>query len=465
MPPPPQYAAAIASPQQGNPYQQQQPYGNQYPQMGSDPAAGTPNSMAAQHAGLANNNQAQAKTVLGMSAPNMPQNLGYPSPHYPQNPSGQIDAQQSGPYGYQHPSGQQPVQQGYAQYPQYQQGQGPYPSGSMPGYAPPNPYGGYPGGPATPLEQRQGEGKRSTLVRDILIGVAIAALVLGGFFIVKIFILDKNNDTPPVTASTIATIHIDMAAGVTADLLVDEKKIATVMDGQNIPVSAGQRHVVLAGPNGGKCEVNVKLEAGKTTPLKCQLEVKVPPPTTGSDTGSATGSAAPASGSGSGSAVPAGAGSGSAVPAKVDPKPAAAVTPPSTTDKTVAKPVTPPKVDATKVDATKVDATKVQASSDTKKSDIAKTDTKLDKSPTSSKKSPDVLADTSGKGYLAITSKPVAKILVDGTETGMSTPITGKSLALAPGKHKVTFVIGDDRYTFPVVITTGKVEQLDRDLQ
>ena len=57
------------------------------------------------------------------------------------------------------------------------------------------------------------------------------------------------------------------------------------------------------------------------------------------------------------------------------------------------------------------------------------------------------------------------RILVDGTDTGMSTPINGKSLALAPGKHKVTFVMGDDRYTFPIVITAGKVEQLDKDLQ
>jgi eukaryotic-like serine/threonine-protein kinase len=479
MPPPPQYAGAQASPNQG--YPQQPQYPNQYPQMGSDPASGTPNSMAAQN-GLANNNQPPAKTVLGMSAPLVPQGPqgmtgpqqmppGYPQ-QYPPNPSGPMPSQQQ-PYGAPYrPSNQQPAQQGFSQYPQYQQGPGPYPSGSMPGYAAPNQYGGYAGsGPmqATPIDglQPQVEGKRSTLVRDILIGVAIAALVLGGFFIVKIFILDKKDEAPAATTSTIATIHIGMAAGVTADLLVDEKKIATVMDGQDIPVSAGRRHVVLVGPGGGKCEVNVTLEAGKTTPLKCQLESKVPG--AGSDAGSDAGSAAPAAGSAAGSAAPAagsaaGSGAGSSAPKAGT---AAVVVPPvtPTTDKTVTHPTTP----VTPPTSTKTDT---KASSETKKTDIAKTDTKLDKTSTQTmpetktdKTKKTDAADSSGKGYLAITSKPTAHILVDGVDSGLSTPISGKALSMAPGKHKITFVMGDDRYTFPVTIVAGKTEQLDKDLQ
>ncbi|MEO8840096.1 MAG: hypothetical protein ABI591_07380, partial [Kofleriaceae bacterium] len=470
MPPPPQYTGAQASPAQG--YPQQPPYGNQYPQMGSDPASGTPNGMAAQ-SGLANHNQSPAKTVLGMSAPFASQGMtgpqqvppGYPQ-QYPPNPSGQMPVQQ--PYGAPYrPSNQQPAQQGFSQYPQYQQGPGPYPSGSMPGYAPPNQYGGYGGAmPATPIDgQPQGEGKRSTLVRDILIGVAIAALVLGGFFIVKIFILDKRDEGPPTsTTSTIATIHIGMAAGVTADLLVDEKKIATVMDGQDIPVSAGRRHVVLVGPGGGKCEVNVTLEAGKTTPLKCQLESKVP--AAGSDAGSAaagSGAGSATAGSGAGSAVPAAAGSaagsgaGSAAPKAAATAAALPVTPP-TIDKTVTHPtVTPP---------TKTDT---KASTEIKKTEIAKTETKLDKQTMPEAKSDKTKksepADASGKGYLAITSKPVAHILVDGVDSGLSTPISGKALSMSPGKHKITFVMGDDRYTFPITIVAGKTEQLDKDLQ
>src|SRR3569833_4390165 len=169
------------------------------------------------------------------------------------------------------------------------------------------------------------------------------------------------------TTSTIATIHISMAAGITADLLVDDKKIATVRDGNDVPVTAGKRHVVLVGPSGGMRETTTTLEAGKTTPLKRTL---TPLPATGSDTGSATaaGSAArPATGSATGSAtVPAAAGSAATAtpptttpPATTTPPPAgtgsAAIktttTPPVTTqpsnEKTVAKP-TPTEVTAKK---------------------------------------------------------------------------------------------------------------------
>jgi tetratricopeptide (TPR) repeat protein len=77
------------------------------------------------------------------------------------------------------------------------------------------------------------------------------------------------------------------------------------------------------------------------------------------------------------------------------------------------------------------------------------------------------LFDTSGdaKGYLEVFSKPEAKILVDGVDTGLTTPIQGKALALAPGKHKVTFVIGGDRYTYFVQTKSGQTDTMTKDLQ
>ena len=47
----------------------------------------------------------------------------------------------------------------------------------------------------------------------------------------------------------------------------------------------------------------------------------------------------------------------------------------------------------------------------------------------------------------------------------MKTPISGQSLGLTPGKHKITFVIGDDRFTYPVMVTAGKTETMSKDLQ
>jgi len=74
-------------------------------------------------------------------------------------------------------------------------------------------------------------------------------------------------------------------------------------------------------------------------------------------------------------------------------------------------------------------------------------------------------AHTANQGYLELSSKPSAKILIDGEDTGFTTPISGKKMALAPGKHKVTFVIGIDRFTYPVVIKAGETTSMSKDLQ
>jgi hypothetical protein len=78
----------------------------------------------------------------------------------------------------------------------------------------------------------------------------------------------------------------------------------------------------------------------------------------------------------------------------------------------------------------------------------------------------DVL-DTSSdpKGYLQVFSKPEAKILIDGVDTGLTTPIKGQALALTPGKHKVTFVIDSHRFTFPVETKSGQTDTMTKDLQ
>jgi len=68
-------------------------------------------------------------------------------------------------------------------------------------------------------------------------------------------------------------------------------------------------------------------------------------------------------------------------------------------------------------------------------------------------------------GFLQVQSKPAAKIFVDGKDTGLTTPITGIQLPLAPGKHKITFLVGADRYAYPVTIQSGELETMSKDLQ
>jgi tetratricopeptide (TPR) repeat protein len=69
------------------------------------------------------------------------------------------------------------------------------------------------------------------------------------------------------------------------------------------------------------------------------------------------------------------------------------------------------------------------------------------------------------KGYLEIASAPAAKIEIDGADTGLTTPIKGHALALSPGKHRVTFIIGDDRFTYFAVIKSGATEKMTKDLR
>jgi hypothetical protein len=69
------------------------------------------------------------------------------------------------------------------------------------------------------------------------------------------------------------------------------------------------------------------------------------------------------------------------------------------------------------------------------------------------------------RGYLELYSTPSADIWIDGVDTGMTTPITGKALPLAPGRHKVSFKVADDRWTYAVVIKTGETMTLTKQLQ
>lgn len=65
-------------------------------------------------------------------------------------------------------------------------------------------------------------------------------------------------------------------------------------------------------------------------------------------------------------------------------------------------------------------------------------------------------------GTLKVQASPPARILVDGADTGKTTPAT---LELLAGNHKVTFVVGEDKYTFGAVIEAGKTLRLTKDLR
>ena len=503
-------------PQYGQPdpqqYGQQPQYGQPDPQQyGQQPYAMTGNPSGPMM--MAPPGAEAGRTLIGMSAPpGLPNySQGYPPPQQmqpgygsgqqPQYSTGQQPSYPQQPYpGYPTPPGQQ-VNQGYPQLGQmqgYQQQQVP-PSGSY-------------GAPNGSIDQGQmmapdASRKRSSLGRDIAIGIGIAVVVLVAVIVIKLMVLDKSGGTTtPTPSGTIAGIHVTLPSGVTAELFVDDKKTATVSSGSEVPVTAGTRKVRIVGPNGASCEKTLALVAGsKATTFDCPMTGGGAAASGSAASGSATaasgsgsvgsaggsGSAAAASGSGSagsasgsgstaaasgsgstaaasgsgstaaasGSAAPASGsatamtGSGSAASGSAAPIAAAgsnAATPP-----VVTKPVTPPTPVA-------VTPTKVKPST----TDHMPAEEPPHK-PTTPTKPVEVAAkpETGGKGYLMVFSKPPAKVLVDGQDTGKMTPISGSSrLELTPGKHRITLIVGDDKTTLTETIVAGKTNSLSKDM-
>ena len=60
---------------------------------------------------------------------------------------------------------------------------------------------------------------------------------------------------------------------------------------------------------------------------------------------------------------------------------------------------------------------------------------------------------------------PWAKVLVDGKDTGKTTPVAPRQkIPLKPGRHKITFVVEGKEFSFPITISAGQVTRLIKKL-
>jgi len=76
-----------------------------------------------------------------------------------------------------------------------------------------------------------------------------------------------------------------------------------------------------------------------------------------------------------------------------------------------------------------------------------------------------VPAGSSESGYLVANTQPWAKVIIDGKDTGKTTPIAPRSkIALKPGKHVVTFVANGKKFNFDVVIKPAEDTRLIKQL-
>ncbi|MCU1277798.1 MAG: serine/threonine protein kinase, partial [bacterium] len=75
------------------------------------------------------------------------------------------------------------------------------------------------------------------------------------------------------------------------------------------------------------------------------------------------------------------------------------------------------------------------------------------------------LASSSESGFLVANTQPWAKVIIDGKDTGKTTPIAPRSkIALKPGKHVVTFVANGKKFNFDVVIKPAEDTRLIKQL-
>jgi len=352
----------------------------------------------------------------------------------------------------------------------------------MPGQYDPYGQSPYAMGQAPPLDAGlPPEGRRrSSIVRDVAIGVVIAAVVLGGFLAVKFLILDSSDEEP--AARPLADLQVSMPGIEHADLYIDNNRHASVSDNAKVQVPAGPHEVKLVGPGNQQCKKDITLVAGQVTAIECNMAIGAgggsgDPGAGSAGAGSAgTGSAAPSS-AGSGSTAGGSAGGAGVQVATDDKSGEKTVDHPDTSaaDKAAAEKAAAEKAAADKAAADKAAADKAKlaaadkAAADKAAADKAAADKAKLLAERNKNKGEDNPADRAGtapsKGWVQLTSKPSAKILVDGNDTNLSTPITGRALSLPAGRHRVTFQIGGDKYTFTVQVKAGETVTLDKNLQ
>jgi serine/threonine protein kinase len=83
----------------------------------------------------------------------------------------------------------------------------------------------------------------------------------------------------------------------------------------------------------------------------------------------------------------------------------------------------------------------------------------------SSKTSVPTTTSSQDSGYLVANTQPWAKVIIDGKDTGKTTPIAPRSkIALKPGKHVVTFVANGKKFNFDVMIKPAEDTRLIKQL-
>jgi hypothetical protein len=116
---------------------------------------------------------------------------------------------------------------------------------------------------------------RRKLPRAWVLGTAALAVAGGGGVFALVHSGHRGESVAvvkPSPAPEVSRLWVQMPAGVTAELDVDGREIATVSDAQEIPLAVGKHHVRLLNRSGYTCEKTVELQSGRDLLLECPTQ-------------------------------------------------------------------------------------------------------------------------------------------------------------------------------------------------
>ncbi len=325
--------------------------------------------------------------------------------------------------------------------------------------------------------------RRSSIVKDIAIGVVIAAVVLGLIAAGNYFFFSDRSQT----AATGSLMISAAGASGPVDVILGGQKVGVINNNAPLDISElafGVGHKVKVARDGFKpCEYDVSLsEQNNKEALHCQLEA-LPPPTgqlvleglTAEHDIFIDDQKVPDENEGKPLVLPA------SQPKKIVVKRGEKIVRELTIelaagDEQRVSVVSPGSGESGDGGEPGAKSPPPETSKDEKADEKSDKRSKEDKPKKRKKQNKDKRKDDEKKpeakepaveqeGYLVASSNPWARVYVDGKDTGKTTPIPKtRPLKLKPGKHKVTFAVGRQRFDYTVTIRAGETSRLSKDL-
>jgi serine/threonine protein kinase len=308
-------------------------------------------------------------------------------------------------------------------------GAGPYPHPGQPAGSYPI-HGSYAGhAHSTAHSPRLRRARRASAIRDVAIGVGIAAVVLAAFALGR-HILAGSDDAEDVAEGS-GTIDVSLEGAAAAEVWIDGELSGEITGGAaklGLEASAGAHTVEVKVAGQPPCKKSVEVAAGAAVAVECKMAA---PNLVDAGVAVAVDAAAarPATGGGD-------EGKGSAAASGAD---------------------------AERAEKKEREREKERRELEKERErELAKQRELERERALERERQAEPAAQV---GYLICNTTPFARVLVDGKNTGKMTPMSpAEKIPLEPGRHVVTFVVEGKKFKYPVTIRAGKTHNLVRSL-